>query len=381
MLMTSKIIHRSRVLEMVDQNSITLKEASQLINLSYRHLRRLYQRYKQKGYSGLIHGLHGRTSNRKIKENIHNNILTYYKKNFPGCCPTQAAQKLSCLGYAVSRETLKRWLLKAGIWSQKQKQSANRSNRNSNMNFGETILLFSRTADWLGKKIDESCLLSLVDKATGTILSLMAEQETVQAAMQILWLWTKKYGIPMNICCEGKYIYKADYKPATGHNIFDEKPKTGFFASCNTLGPEIIVMRRSQIKQHLPENFSIYTKKLLKQLRSAKINNIQEANKLMSNGFLNNFNKPFAENYNYFQDFHVRLREENNLSEIICFSSKKPVSGKRTIEYENRLFRITEDNPLIPRPHSEVVVKEWLNGSVHILYKKYELKVKEIINK
>jgi hypothetical protein len=378
MHMTSKNIHRGSVLEMVDHKAITLKQASQMTSLSYRHLRRLYKRYKQQGCSGLLHRLQGRTSNRKITINVRNSILSCYKNNCIGYGPTRAAEKLACLGYAISRETLKRWLIEEGIWHQQSGQNKQQLRVNRKINFGETIFLSGHAYRLPGKEDAEKYLLSLVDEATGTALSLLAEKQTIHAAMRLLWMWVEKYGIPMNIWCERKFIYKKNRKPAGIHNMTRITPKTAFYASCNTLGLDIIISPLSKIKEHLPESYRVYIKNLLKHVRSAEITTLQEANTLITNDFRNDNKSSFADNSQAFHDFHVRLRKENNLNEIICFRSKRPVSVKQTVEYKNRFFHITKENPVIPFPNTEVVIKEWLNGSVHILYNKNELNVREI---
>jgi transposase len=186
--MKNKVEHRCRILEMVDRNHITLKEAASLVSLSYRHLRRLYKRYKDNGESGFVHGLQGKKSNRKIKKNLRKKILSRYKKDYQHYGPTFTAQKLSHLGYAISRETLRRWLIDEGLWRQNEKHIYQRCNKKVQKNFGERIWLFVHEHTWLGKTYNNLYLFCLMDEATGVTLSYISEKNTTRAAMKILWM-------------------------------------------------------------------------------------------------------------------------------------------------------------------------------------------------
>jgi len=231
---------------------------------------------------------------------------------------------------------------------------------------------------WLGNKYSNLYLFCLMDQATGTIISLMTKKNSISSAMKILWLWVEKYGIPMSICCEGKYVYTEDKGNGVPQDENGIKPKMAFYDVCETLGIETIIITLSRVPGSLKHNFLIYLNKLLQQLQTKSIHTIAKANKFMNNGFLKEFNKLFAYKHSDLNDFHVRLSENDDLNNIICFRVKKRMSGKRTVTYKNRLFYICDDNGVLPPPHAEVTVREWMDGSVHVCYKREEVGVEEI---
>ena len=59
---------RLETLSRVKDGLLTLKKAAELLGLSYRHIRRIFKRYKEEGDSGLIHKSRGKSSNRRISE-------------------------------------------------------------------------------------------------------------------------------------------------------------------------------------------------------------------------------------------------------------------------------------------------------------------------
>ena len=56
---------RSRLVMMarVSEEAMTIKEASEVIGVSYRQSRRIYKRYREEGDKGVIHRNRGRPSN------------------------------------------------------------------------------------------------------------------------------------------------------------------------------------------------------------------------------------------------------------------------------------------------------------------------------
>ena len=51
-VLSRKEAHRGHVLEQVDLQALTLKEAAQIMGISYRQAKRIHKRWKDAGYSG-----------------------------------------------------------------------------------------------------------------------------------------------------------------------------------------------------------------------------------------------------------------------------------------------------------------------------------------
>jgi transposase len=294
---TSGIAHKSRVLEMVDQNRISLREATLLINLSYRHLRRLYKRYQEEGSRGLIHGLRGRRSNRGFDPKKRKRILEYYLDNLPGWGPTLAAQKLASLGYAVSRETLRRWLIQEGIWY--NKTGNHKEDYKRKIFFGEKIWLYHHPGTWLGKNHKPVDMVNLIDDASGITFSRICETENGETECAVLRKWVERYGIPMTICCR----IKKEYSEQT-------KNSGSLSEVCRKLGVEITAAPWFKIRRHLPDSYCVYYRELYKRIRRERIHTIPEANNLIVSMLHENVNVPLSNN------MHVGLRQENDLDVI-----------------------------------------------------------------
>src|SRR5829696_3165477 len=112
--------HRSGWLGRVKRGELKLKKAAELMQLSYRQAKRVWRRYRQRGDAGLIHRLRGRRSGRSRSLAFKNKTLSRYTKAYGDFGPTLAAEKLAAEGMIIAPETLRRWLLAAGLWQRRR---------------------------------------------------------------------------------------------------------------------------------------------------------------------------------------------------------------------------------------------------------------------
>lgn len=80
-------------------------------------MRQLLRRMRKQGDEAVIHRLRGRPSNRKIAEPVRRQAVGLVKKEYRDFGPTLASEYLAERhGLAVSRETLRGWMIQAGLW-------------------------------------------------------------------------------------------------------------------------------------------------------------------------------------------------------------------------------------------------------------------------
>ena len=97
--MSVRELKRVEVLGRVKAGDVTLRQASELLAISYRHAKRLWKRFRRRGAVGLRHGSVGRRSNRR-KEAALRQGLALVQREFAGDArherfgPTLAAEHL-----------------------------------------------------------------------------------------------------------------------------------------------------------------------------------------------------------------------------------------------------------------------------------------------
>jgi hypothetical protein len=80
--MSQKDRQRRHLLKMVLGGKVTLKEASSVMAVSYRHAERLKRKLLSEGARGLVHGNRGRPSPRGINPELSDRIIELFKKTY-----------------------------------------------------------------------------------------------------------------------------------------------------------------------------------------------------------------------------------------------------------------------------------------------------------
>ena len=104
--------------------------------------------------------------------------------------------------------------MEAGLWQRHRKRAPYRQRREPKRRFGEMVQLDGSHHRWFEDRAEGcSCLMSK------TTYAFLAEQETTEAAMRLLWGWIERYGIPMSLYCDQKNAYITDREPRVGEKL------------------------------------------------------------------------------------------------------------------------------------------------------------------
>ena len=365
-------------MEMVAEGRQSLREAAERLGMSYRQAKRVWRRYQASGAQGLVHAGRGRVSNRGYGGEVKAHCLAVYQDQLEGWGPTYASEKLAELGVAeVGHETLRRWLKQEGLWQRKRRRGPHRQWRQRRARFGELVQLDGSPHDWFGSGV-ATCLMNLVDDATGTTLGRMYAQETTAAAMEVLWAWIERYGVPLALYCDRKTVYITDREATVEELLADQQPMTRFGLACQKLGIVIIPANSPQAKGRVERNHGVYQDRLVKELKLRSITTIEGANELLDGGFVAKLNAKFAKTPLEPGDAHRHVPPGLDLASVFAFEESRCVANDWTIRYDNRWYQITGPREGMPRPKAKVTVQCRLDGSLHLHYRDRELDFREI---
>jgi len=370
---------RSRLVMMtrVGEKEMTIKEASEVLRICYRQARRIYRRYLEEGDRGLIHRNRGQPSNRGKDYKVKEAVLCLYGEQYPDFGPTLAAEKLMERdGYEVDHETLRRWLLAAGLWKRQRKRAKHRGQRERKSHFGELVQMDGSHHRWFEDRGEERCLMDMVDDATGKTLALLSEEETTRAAMKVLWAWVERYGVPRALYVDWKNVYVTQREPTLEEQLAGELPLTQFGRACQKLGIEIITASSPQAKGRVERKHGVYQDRWVKELRLEGIRDIEGANQHLC-GFTDGINARFAVEPRSSADFHRPVPQGMDLRTVFCREETRTVGNDWVIRYNNRFFQIVSQSNL-PPARRRVMVQEHLDGSIHMVYRDREVLFTEI---
>src|ERR1700690_330227 len=115
---------RLKVLQQGEEGHIQQVEAARRRRVSDRQVRRWQQRLRKEGDQGIVHGLRGHRSNRKIPDAMRKRAITELRQpRYAGFGPTLASEHLARTGVRASRETLRQWMVAAGLWQVRRRQA------------------------------------------------------------------------------------------------------------------------------------------------------------------------------------------------------------------------------------------------------------------
>jgi len=110
-------------------------------------------------------------------------------------------------------------------------------------------------------------------------------------------------------------------------------------------------------------------------MRLAKINTPEDGNRFLQKVFIPKFNEKFAVIPAKDGDVHRPLQtvEKKNLNHIFSIHEIRRVNNDFTIQFRNTWYQLTEVQPTTVRPKEKILIETWLDGTIHIILRKYEL--------
>ena len=379
LLMSAKERRRKVEFECVRKGRQTIKETAIRLELSYRQCRRAYKRFREEGDAGLVHRRRGQPSNRAKPQALKEAVLLRYQERYEGFGPVFAMEKLSEEGYEIGRETLRRWLIEQTLWKPSRKRARHRKRRERKAHFGELVQMDGSHHQWFGEEEPYTCLMGMVDDATGTTVALMDGQETTELAMLTLWQWCKRYGIPKALYTDKKNVFVTTRKPSIEEQLAGDGALTAFGKVCRKLGIEIITANSPQAKGRVERKHGVFQDRFVKELHLQDISTLEEANEVLQNGFVDTLNQKFARPPRNKLDFHRKAPTKRELREIFCFEEIRTVANDWVVRCENRFYQIAKRNKPLPRPGQKIIVRRLLDGTIQVLYRDKKLKFKEIV--
>lgn len=375
--MSTRESSRLKTIGQVEAGQVSLRQAAAKMGMSYRQAKRVWKRYREGGDSAVVHRARGATPNNQIPLEVKRQILGRYREVYRGFGPTLACEKLVEEDglRAVSRETLRLWLLQEKLWERHRRRGAYRRRRPPRAHFGELVQLDGSFHRWFGEEHNECCLMNMVDDATGVTLAIMSEQETTEAAMRILWAWIERYGIPEALYCDQKNLYLLDkgQEPSVQEQLEGRLPKSAFGAACEKLGIQIISAHSPQAKGRVERKHGVFQDRFVKELHLRGAKRIEEANLILQGGFTEKLNRKFSHPALEQEDFHVALRPGQQLRDILCFEESRSVTQDWVVRHENHFYQLLRGRQALPRAKSKVTVRRRLDGSIQILHRGKEL--------
>jgi transposase len=192
-------LQRIEVLIEVLAGRRTTASAATVLAVSVRQTQRLLTRYRDGGGGALIHKARGRSSNYQLSAGIRDYALELIRQNYRDFGPTLAAEVLlERHGLQVSRETLRRWMVEAGLWLSRKQRRTFHQPRLRREHYGELIQIDGSEHRWFENRGAPCTLLVFIDDATSKIMQLrFVSSESTDSYFEVLRGYLDVHGCPV----------------------------------------------------------------------------------------------------------------------------------------------------------------------------------------
>jgi hypothetical protein len=313
-----------------------------VLALSTRQGHRLLKAYRLGGGGAIAHKARGRPSNNKLADEVRDRAVRLVRSTYADFGPTLAAEMLADKhGLKVSRETLRGWMIEAGLWLSRRQRRRFHQPRLRREASGELVQIDGSEHRWFEDRADPCTLLVFIDDATGRLMQLrFAPSESAFTYFEALKGYLEAHGCPVAFYSDRHSIFRVTRKDAKGG-----QGMTQFGRALAELDIEILCANSSQAKGRVERVNRTSQDRLVKELRMAEISGIEAGNAFLP-GFMARFNARFAVAPARPGDLHRPLNvPPERLRTILCRREQRYVSRQLTLSYD-RLRIMLERNDM-----------------------------------
>lgn len=362
---------RLAVLARVQEDEITLVEAAELLDLSYRQTKRVWKRYRVEGDKGLVHRARGHPSARRIADKKRAAMLALYRSQYADFGPTLAAEQLAKRDHhRVDHETLRRWLMAEGLWQPRRVRQQHRQWRERKQHCGELVQIDGSEHAWFERRAPRAVLMVMIDDATNRTYARFYEGETTAAAFDVFGRYYDLYGLPQALYPDQDSIYQVNTPPSAESG---QSALTQFGRAMKQLGVGLRPAHSPQAKGRVERRHQLFQDRLVKELRLAKINDLARANRFLEETFLPELNARFTVAPVQPQDRHRKLPRGVRLAEVLCWEETRVVARDWTISWNGGWWQIDKRHTGLSLVGREVVVRRLGDGRQQLLYRNEKL--------
>jgi len=367
--MSQKEIKQYDIIKKLINKDINGTDASKLLNLTVRHIRRLKKKVKEKGIKGLIHGNRGKSSNRQIPKVERQEIIKLLHQHYYDFGPLLATEKLiERHDIKKDKGTIRSIMIAERLWKPKQKKKEkHREWRQRKANYGEMLQYDGSYEYWFEDRNEKCCLLASIDDATGKVWAKFDEHEGVKPTFNFWREYIQKNGKPYSIYVDRFSTYSMN------HKIAKENPDTltQFERAMKDLNIAVIHAHSPQAKGRVENLFKTLQDRLIKELRLANISGPRKANGFLVSYFLPKFNAKFNVESKTKANLHKKLikSEINKLNSTFSSQYERVVKNDFTISHKKQYFQLLKEQPVTICKQDRIVVEERLNNSIRFRFR------------
>jgi hypothetical protein len=368
-------------LKRVQDGVVTQRQAAAKMGVSDRWVRKLLLRMRSDGDAVVVHGLRGRSSNRRIEEQTQVRVVELLKQpEWYDFGPTFASQQLAKRhGIDVSKETVRGWMVAAGLWrAQPRKLGEKHFWRPRRSGYGELVQWDTSTHDWLEGRGDVRYLVRWIDDATSRSGGRFVLRDGTRENMGVLWQYAEGPGRMVDLYTDRAGIFTVAPRAKESAQQRQEADRlTQFGRGLREMGIGWIAAYSPQAKGRVERSFGTDQDRLVKHLRLAKVKTIQDANKFLEAEYWPEWNERFARPLEGVVDMHRPLTPQIDLASALSHVEQRVVSNDYTFSFAGRRYQIARTDVKAGMRGKSLRIELHLSGALRVRFEGVYAEVSE----
>lgn len=349
---------------------ITFWQAARILRISPRHLRRLYARYRFRGFDGLYDRRRGRPSPRRVPWAVVEQILGLYRESYFDFSVRHFHEKLrEQHGIELSYTCVKRMLQGAGLVEKARQRGVHRRRRERRPMAGMLLHIDGSTHRWLAGEQWHDLIVVLDDATSEIYYAQLVNQESTETVLAALREVVEQRGIFCSL-----YSDRASHfwlTPKEGEPV-DRQRMTQVGRALRELGIEMIPAYSPQARGRSERNFGTWQRRLPPELRVRGIDTVEGANRFLRESYIAELNRKFAVRAAQPESAFVPASGKD-LERIFSLQQERVVNRDNTVSLGGRVLQIDRVRWRGTLAGCRVIACQHLDGSVSVYYGPHEV--------
>jgi transposase InsO family protein len=296
-------------------------------------VRKLLERVGKEGDRGIVHRLRGRPSNRQLPAPLRQQAVARVQESYRDFGPTLAMAYLAKRErIAVSKETLRKWLIAAGVWKARRRRVKQvhtwRPRRECR---GELVQWDTSEHAWLEGRGQEPYLIVMIDDATNRLAARFVRHDSTEENLRMLKTYLERWGRPGAFYTDKAGLFKVNRPANRDEQLRGQEPRTQIGRALEELGIEWIPAHSPQAKGRVERCFGTLQDRLVKRLRVAGACTLEHAQAYLEQEFLPAWAARFTVEPANASDAHRPLGREHDLAAILSVVEERVVTNHYTL--------------------------------------------------
>jgi hypothetical protein len=334
--------------------------------VSERQFRRYRDRYEEDGLDGLVDGRLGRPSPKRVPTREVGLMLDLYRHSYRGWNVKHFHEHLvRDHGFRWGYTWVKTQLHTAGLVDRAARRGAHRRKRERKPCEGMMLHQDGSRAAWLEGQPPLDLIVTM-DDATSTIYSaFLVEEESTASTLRALLEVFGAHGLPSSFYTDrGSHYF---FTPKAGEAVDKERP-TQVGRALARLGIEHIPAYSPEARGRSERMFGTLQDRLPKELKLARIGDLDGANRFIREVYLPAHNARFAKPPAIAESAFVALRDPAGLLDILCVEEERVVGRDNTVAYEGLRLQLPQSRARAHYVKARVKVRQYPDGALAVFH-------------